>query len=276
MITSIRSNEIDIGIGLTEGWIAGLTGKQQLEASKAAGDDGGYRIVGQWVETPLRWAIVTGRNREDLTGVSDLKDSRVGVSRLGSGSHIMSFVLSQQQGWSVDSLKPVILGPFGDLREGVSSSGASQNAEFFMWEQFTTKPYFDPAVPSTTPPPLKKIGEIYTPWPSWLIVASTKTFPTPENDATLQALFELLDKGISTFESDTENVIKLLGTGDFGCHYVEDDAREWLKATRFVKHTRGLSSEIVQKTVDVLKVAGVIDPELPLTDAVQRVTGISR
>jgi hypothetical protein len=83
MITSLRSNEIDIGIGLTEGWIAGLTGKQQLEASNAAGDDGGYRIVGEWVETPLRWAIVTGRNREDINGVADLKDSRVGVSRLG-------------------------------------------------------------------------------------------------------------------------------------------------------------------------------------------------
>lgn len=83
MITSLRSNEIDISIGLTEGWIAGLTGKQQLAASKAAGDDGGYRIVGEWVETPLRWAIVTGRNREDINGVADLKDSRVGVSRLG-------------------------------------------------------------------------------------------------------------------------------------------------------------------------------------------------
>lgn len=83
MITSLRDNEIDIGIGLTEGWIAGLAGKQQLEASTAAGHDGGYRIVGQWVESPLRWAIVTGRKRDDLKSVSDLKDSRVGVSRLG-------------------------------------------------------------------------------------------------------------------------------------------------------------------------------------------------
>jgi len=46
MITSLRSGEIDIGIGLTEGWVAGL-GKEDVEG------DGGYRIVGTYVETPL-------------------------------------------------------------------------------------------------------------------------------------------------------------------------------------------------------------------------------
>lgn len=192
----------------------------------------------------------------------------------------MSFVLSQQQGWAVDSLKPAILGPFAELREGVSSPGTSQKAEFFMWEHFTTKAYFDPTVESkataTSEPPLKKIGEIYTPWPSWLIVASTKTFPHPSRDETLDALFGLLDKGIAAFENGHDEVVRQLGTGEFGCHYAEDDAKEWLKATKFFKNTKGLSSEIVQKTVEVLKVAGVIDPKLPATEAVQRVTGISR
>lgn len=46
MITALRANEIDIGIGLTEGWIAGL-GKDGLEG------DGGYRLVGTYVDTPL-------------------------------------------------------------------------------------------------------------------------------------------------------------------------------------------------------------------------------
>lgn len=46
MITSLRSGEIDIGIGLTEGWVAGL-GKEGQEG------DRGYRIVGTYVETPL-------------------------------------------------------------------------------------------------------------------------------------------------------------------------------------------------------------------------------
>lgn len=80
MITSLREKEIDIAIGLTEGWVAGLAGKQQAQKDAALG---GYKVVGEWVATPLRWAIVTGRERADLQGVADLKDKRVGVSRLG-------------------------------------------------------------------------------------------------------------------------------------------------------------------------------------------------
>ena len=79
MITSLRGNEIDIAIGLTEGWVAGLAGKQQAQNT----GDGGYKVVGHWVDNPLRWAIVTGRNRDNINGVADLKDQRVGVSRLG-------------------------------------------------------------------------------------------------------------------------------------------------------------------------------------------------
>ena len=53
MITSLRAGEIDVGIGLTEGWVAGL-GKADLEG------DGGYRIVGTYVETPLCTPIPLG------------------------------------------------------------------------------------------------------------------------------------------------------------------------------------------------------------------------
>ena len=77
MISSLREKEIDIGIGLTEGWVAGLTSKQQPT------DAGGYKIVGRWVDTPLRWAIVTGRNREDVNSVQDLEGKKVGISRPG-------------------------------------------------------------------------------------------------------------------------------------------------------------------------------------------------
>jgi hypothetical protein len=53
MITSLRSGEIDMAIGLTEGWIAGL-GKAFAEAAKRnEKSDGGYRLVGTYVDSPL-------------------------------------------------------------------------------------------------------------------------------------------------------------------------------------------------------------------------------
>ncbi|KAI2793895.1 hypothetical protein POX_a00483 [Penicillium oxalicum] len=227
MITSLRSHEIDIAIGLTEGWVAGLTGKTQPQNPV----EGGYKVVGHWVDNPLRWAIVTGRNRDNINGVPDLKDQRVGVSRLGSGSHIMSFVLAQQQGWKPDGLSTVPLGPFGALRNGVTGQDETKpeqesnpTAEFFMWEHFTTKPFFH-STAETPNPPLKKIGEIFTPWPSWMIVASTAVFPDPEQDSRLQQLFQILDQGIQDFESNTTQVVTLLGTGELGCHYIEETPR---------------------------------------------------
>ncbi|KAJ5573798.1 uncharacterized protein N7459_008225 [Penicillium hispanicum] len=278
MITSLRGNEIDIGIGLTEGWVAGLAGKQQAQNAS----DGGYKVVGHWVDTPLRWAIVTGHNRDNITGVADLKDQRVAVSRLGSGSHIMSFVLAQQQGWKTDSLTTVPLGPFGPLRDGVTGlndAHADQppnpTAEFFMWEHFTTKPYFHPTAEKPSPP-LKKIGEIFTPWPSWMVVASTALFPDPAHDQRLQSLFQAWDQGIKDFEADTAQVVKLLGTGELGCNYIPEDATEWLKDVKFTDSTRGVDRKMIEGVVDVLKVAGVIDSAMGNDEAIQRVIGISR
>jgi hypothetical protein len=48
MITALRGGEIDVGIGLTEGWVAGL-GRSQESGDR----DGGFKLVGTYVETPL-------------------------------------------------------------------------------------------------------------------------------------------------------------------------------------------------------------------------------
>jgi hypothetical protein len=46
MIQALRAGEIDVGIGLTEGWIAGL-------GKKDSDDKEYYRLVGTYVQTPL-------------------------------------------------------------------------------------------------------------------------------------------------------------------------------------------------------------------------------
>ena len=251
MITSLRSDSIDLAIGLTEGWVAGLLTSQGQKEK-------GYSIVGSWVKNPLRWAIVTGRNRNDINSVTDLRQHRrVGVSRMGSGSHVMAFVLAQQEGWfdssqssDEEKLPTFILGPFKDLRDGVTSS----KADFFMWEHFTTKPFFH-----GEDTPLKNIGEIYTPWPSWHIAASSKTFPDPEKDEKLQQLFEAFDQGVKDFKTNPDEGVRLLGTGELGCHYSEEDAREWLKAVEFANATKGVDAAIMEGVVKVLQGAGVIN-----------------
>jgi ABC-type nitrate/sulfonate/bicarbonate transport system substrate-binding protein len=253
MVTALQNNEIDVGVGLTEGWIAAL-GKAQ-----AAKKDAGFRIVGTYVETPLCWAISSGTQREDVKSVGDLKGRKVGVSRIGSGSYVMSFVLADQQGWLKKGETPFpveVLNTFSNLRDGVND----KTADFFMWEHFTSKRYYDNGA-------IKRVGEIYTPWSSWKIVAANALL-NPGNwsqgaNATTQPLKEELEdalkkinKGVKHFEENQEEAVKYISTK---LDYSEEDAREWLKTVQFAKDVRGVNQKVVDKTVNILQKAGVLD-----------------
>ncbi|MCJ1419950.1 hypothetical protein MMC32_006306 [Xylographa parallela] len=235
MITSLRADEIDVGIGLTEGWVAGL-GKPSADAG------GGYKIVGTYVDTPLCWAISTGRDR-DLGDVEALKGGKMGVSRIGSGSYVMGFVLADSKGWLKTPGEPpfevVPLQTFAKLRDGVND----HTADFFMWEHFTSKKYYDNGE-------IKRIGEIYTPWSSWKIVAQD------EGDERLTAMFESINQGVKYFEEHPDESVQYISTH---LDYSEADAREWLKTVRFPADVKGVSHDTIGRTIEVLRKSGVIE-----------------
>ena len=251
MVTALQAGEIDIGVGLTEGWIAAL-GKAQ-----AAKEDAGFRVVGTYVETPLCWAISTGARRNELQGIQDLKDKKVGVSRIGSGSYVMSFVLADQQGWlnSTSDSPPFpveVLNTFSNLRDGVNNS----TADFFMWEHFTSKRYYDNGE-------IKRIGEIYTPWSSWKIVAANNLLnpkswssgphaSAPALKEELEDVLRKINKGVKHFEQNKEEAVQYISTK---LDYSEEDAREWLKTVQFTQDVRGVDGAVVEKTVSILPVS---------------------
>jgi hypothetical protein len=49
--------------------------------------------------------------------------------------------------------------------------------------------------------------------------------------------------------------VKYIGTS---LDYSEEDAREWLKTVKFPKGTKGVDIAVVEKTVTILKKAGVV------------------
>lgn len=126
LIDAFHAQDIDVGIGLTEAWIVGLTktfGGQDWS-------DKPYHLVGAYTLSPLTWAISTGALREDITMLEELKGSKVGVSRLGSGSQVMASVLAQTHGWTggmnAKELEYVECGPFEKLRAAVKEGSASK------------------------------------------------------------------------------------------------------------------------------------------------------
>lgn len=192
------------------------------------------------------WAISTGAKRPEITSVDSLKGGKIGVSRIGSGSYVMGFVLADQQGWLFEQQKPysdaVVLNNFETLRNAVNSG----EADFFMWEHFTSKKFYDSGE-------IRRVGEIYTPWSSWKIVASTNL--DVASDARIKDLFAKLDQGVKHFNENPEESIKYIST-ELG--YTEADAREWLKTVKFPAATEGVKPEVVDNCVNSLRKAGVL------------------
>lgn len=198
--------------------------------------------------SPLKgWAISTGGQRPDISTLSSLHNRRIGVSRLGSGSYVMGFVLADAQGWPTAPTHDdtIVLHTFERLRNAVNSGVA----DFFMWEHFTSKRYYDSGK-------IRKVGEIYTPWSSWKIVASTQLVGAHGTlDERVGALFGKLDEGMRYFEEHQEEAVAYISTE---LDYSEEDAREWLKTVKFPARSEGVDLAVVEKTVGVLQKAGVL------------------
>jgi ABC-type nitrate/sulfonate/bicarbonate transport system substrate-binding protein len=245
MITAIRGGEIDAAIGLTEGWIAGL-GRSDLDQN----DDGGYRLVGTYVDTPLCWAISTGANRPDITSVDSLKGGKIGVSRIGSGSYVMGFVLADHHGWlppAPTSTSPRAPQPFSATVVLNNFENLRNAADFFMWEHFTSKKFYDSGE-------IRRVADIYTPWSSWKIVAST-ALTSGGLDPRVTDLLGKLDQGIAHFTQNPDEAVEYISTT---LGYTEPDAREWLKTVRFPTKTEGVKQEVIDNCVSILRKAGVL------------------
>ena len=232
LVRLLSDGEVDIAIGLTEGFIADV----------AKGNDA-YKVVGTYVESPLCWAVSTGASRTEITSTKDVLGKKIGVSRIGSGSYIMSFVLGLEHNASKPFFSDFpVLSNFANLRQSVNDG----TSDAFMWEYFTTKKYYDNKE-------LKQIGEIYTPWPLWVITARRDV------DSTQLGLFvSSVARGIDYFNNHHDEAVTYIGSN---LDYSEEDARKWLTTVRF---NSGLGSQkldwdrVVTKTALVLQTAGVL------------------
>jgi hypothetical protein len=163
----------------------------------------------------------------------------------------MGFVLADRHGWlteSPSSTPPysdtVVLDNFENLRNAVNSG----EADFFMWEHFTSKKFYDSGE-------IRRVGDIYTPWSSWKIVASTELIDTDDGQQRLDGLFEKLDKGVAHFNENQEEAIEYISTS---LEYTEADAREWIKTVKFPTSTKGVKPQVVDDCVSILRKAGVL------------------
>lgn len=231
MIEALKAGEVDMIIALTEGLVKDI----------AQGSD--LRLLATYVESPLCWSVSAGRNAA-AESIEDLKGGTFGISRYTSGSHLMAYTLAMQQGWDPQAdLAFQVEGSFKNLRNGVN--GGTSDA--FMWETFTTKPYHDSGE-------VKRVGEIYTPWPAFMLAARR---PTIDRDPeSLRAVLAGIREAAAYFHRAVYLMPRTISS-EFGLE--PSDAEAWYKGVRISGSTTVARGAIEQAT-EVLTRVGVLEP----------------
>ncbi|MEH6535994.1 MAG: substrate-binding domain-containing protein [Psychroserpens sp.] len=159
MNKALREGEIDIAVVLTEGIIKDII------------DGNPTKIVQTFVQSPLIWGIHVAKDSKFKT-IEDIKDTRAAISRYGSGSHLMAYINAQSNNWDLE--KDLNFEVIRNL-EGAVEGLTNGDADYFMWEKFTTKPIVDDGV-------FRRIGNCPTPWPCFVIAVREEFLDTNYED----------------------------------------------------------------------------------------------
>lgn len=170
----LRNETTDLAIVLTEGICKDISNGNESY------------IVQKYIETPLQWGIHVA-HESNYDSLEDLKGKKIAVSRLGSGSHLMSMVFAKQMGWDINELEYVVVQSFDNAIKVLQNG----EADYFMWEQFMTQPTVDAQI-------FRRLGICPTPW-SAFVVAVRKTF-YDENIALVKQLLEIINQTTREFK----------------------------------------------------------------------------
>ncbi|GAB3649587.1 substrate-binding domain-containing protein [Echinicola sediminis] len=237
MNKALREKKADIAILLTESFIK----------DKTEGNPG--KILGYHVLSPLTWGIHVPADSK-VVSVKDLEKAPFLISRYGSGSHLMAFLLAKQNNWKTDRLQFEVVGNMDGAREAFED----QQPKAFLWEKYTTKPLVDQGV-------FRRVGEIPTPWPCFVIVAHEELLK--EHPEKLQAIQRALYQKTSKIRL-LDNLSGILSQA-YGIQ--EADIKAWLSQTEWATNNQ-LKEDTLEKTLDILSQLALIDKKIPISDLV--------
>ncbi len=203
MCKALRTGEVDIAIVLTEGIIKDI----------AAGNPS--KIVQTYIETPLIWGIHVSAT-SSFQKTEDLEHATIAISPFGSGSHLMAIVNAHQQGWNIEKLQFKVV---GDLQGGIDAL-VSGDADYFMWEHFTTKPFVDNGT-------FRRIGNCPSPWPCFVLAVRDEVLT--RNFKEIQTVLKI----INTINKDFRKTLHI--DAILADRYQQElhDIQKWLKITEW-------------------------------------------
>jgi|TARA_B110000093_G_scaffold123858_1_gene132650 sulfonate transport system substrate-binding protein len=204
MTKALRENEIDMAVILTEGIIKDIT------------EGNPSKIVQIFVESPLIWGIHVAQD-STYKNLSELKGQKAAISRYGSGSHLMAYVNALKLKWNTAS--DLQFEVVKDL-DGAVESLSRKEADYFMWEKFTTKPLVDEKI-------FRRLGDCPTPWPCF-VIAVRDEFILNEKE-TLQNILKTINAITSSFK-EISQIDRIISER---YQQKNEDVKAWLELTEW-------------------------------------------
>lgn len=227
MTKALRNDEIDVCILLTEGIIADI-----IKGNPS-------KIISNYVTTPLTWGIHTGA-KNPIQSYREIFDKKYGISRFGSGSHLMAIVDANSKSHTIDNDQFEVIKNL----DGALESLTQLKTDVFYWEKYTTKPYVDAGI-------LKRIGEYVTPWSCFVVAASDKILAEqPEN--IIRMLRTIHDRCDKFMQDDTA-----ISTVSERYKLKEKDVERWYHSTEWAIHG-WVSDKMVKSIIYHLQLANII------------------
>ncbi|WP_338378653.1 substrate-binding domain-containing protein [uncultured Flavobacterium sp.] len=203
MCQMLRDGETDIAVILTEGIVKDIN----------AGNDS--KIVQVYVQSPLIWGIHVDA-KSKYNELADLKNKKPAISRMGSGSHLMSIVNANNQNWDTSTLQFEIVNTI----DGAVEALLTGKADYFMWERFMTKPLVDNGT-------FRRIADCPTPWPCFVIAVRNEVLKKHPN--TIAQILEIINMTTEEFKM-IPSIDRTLAS-----KYKQklEDIEEWLALTQW-------------------------------------------
>lgn len=226
MLSSVKSGDVDAAFALTDCIVAAIENGDPV------------RLAGPLVKSPLTWAVIVSGDGTVKT-LDELSAATWGVSRIGSGSHVMVQTLASKKGWTVEP-KFKVCGNFQGLRNSVNDG----SVDAFLWEHFTTRPF-------EVKGEVRIVDGVPTPWGCFSVVVS-------ENCKRLDDVHKVADAFVEAGKRFLENP-STVGAISSKYGMSEDDAKSWMQGVRYADSgERLVSTSELEMTREILRKAGVI------------------
>ena len=239
MCQLLRDNETDIAVILTEGIVKDIVGGNPSS------------IVQTYVESPLIWGIHVAAESQYQT-LSDLENTKVAISRYGSGSHLMAYVNAQNQHWNTETLQFEVVNTIDGAVEALTHG----KADYFMWERFMTQPLVDKGV-------FRRVADCPTPWPCFVIAVRNEFLES--NRQTIALLLEIINNTTIEFK-EIPSIDRTLATK---YNQKLEDIQTWLSLTKWAQ--KPLEEKVLNKIQNQLFDLKIIEKKGTFAEIVKAV-----